>query len=259
MLFVPIKFKTSVQLYPAELDVKYQERLLDKIKEEYEGICSKYGYIRSNSIEIIKRSCGLLQKAYFNGAIRFEVLCRAEVCNPVQGSIVEAIIKNKNQLGILAESYVEMEEHKSPILDIIIPIRSAGIISQVNLDQLQVGETIYVEVMGKKYQMKDRKISIIGRVVIPENKHMDAVVTEEEEEVDPTLEEEEFVDIPADDDTKKEGGGDDEDEEKEEEEEDDDDASSLMSEEDEEYDEDFQEDMEDDADASTFLGGGDDD
>jgi len=232
MLFVPIKFKTSVQLYPAELDVKYQERLLDKIKEEYEGICSKYGYIRSNSIEIIKRSCGLLQKAYFNGAIRFEVLCRAEVCNPVQGSIVEAIIKNKNQLGILAESYVEMEEHKSPILDIIIPIRSAG---------------------------KDRKISITGRVVIPENKHMDAVVTEEEEEVDPTLEEEEFVDIPADDDTKKEGGGDDEDEEKEEEEEDDDDASSLMSEEDEEYDEDFQEDMEDDADASTFLGGGDDD
>lgn len=258
MLFVPIKFKTSVQLYPAELDVKYQDRLLDKIKEEYEGICSKYGYIRPNSIEIIKRSCGVLQKAYFNGAIRFEVLCRAEVCNPVQGSIVEAIVKNKNQLGILAESYVEMEDNKSPILDIIIPIRSAGIISQVNLDQIQMGETIYVEVMGKKYQMKDRKISIIGRVVVPEKKNTEVIITEEEEEVDPALEEEDFVDISAEEDTKKEGGGD-EDEEKEEEEEEED-ASSLLSddEEDDDFDEDFEE-MDEDVEAEAFLGGGDDD
>jgi DNA-directed RNA polymerase subunit E'/Rpb7 len=245
MLFVPIKFKTSVQLYPAELDVKYQDRLLDKIKEEYEGICSKYGFIRQNSIEIIKRSCGVLQKAYFNGAIRFEVLCRAEVCNPVQGSIVEAIVKNKNQLGILAESYIEMKDNKSPILDIIIPTRSAGIISQVNLDQIQVGETIYVEVMGKKYQMKDRKISIIGRVVIPENKQMEAVITEEEEEVDPALEEEDFVDIPAEEDAKKEGGAEDE-EEEEDDDDDEDDASSLLSQEDDDFDEDFEEENDED-------------
>lgn len=258
MLFVPIKFKTSVQLYPAELDVKYQDRLLDKIKEEYEGICTKYGFIRQNSIEIIKRSCGVLQKAYFNGAIRFEVLCRAEVCNPVQGSIVEAIVKNKNQLGILAESYIEMEEHKSPILDIIIPIRSAGIISQVNLDQIQVGESIYVEVMGKKYQMKDRKISIIGRVVVPENKQTDAVITEEEEEVDPAMEEEDFVDIPAEEEPKKEGGAEDEEDEKEQE--DDEDASSLLSEDDDDeddYEEEF--DIEEDVEEVFLDGGADDD
>lgn len=253
MLFVPIKFKTSVQLYPVELDVKYQERILDKIKEEYEGICSKYGYIRTNSIEIIKRSCGVLQKAYFNGAIRFEVLCRAEVCNPIQGSIVEAIVKNKNQLGILAESYVEMEENKSPILDIIIPIRSAGIISQVNLEQLQVGETIHVEVMGKKYQMKDRKISIIGRVVIAENKNTEDVVTEEEEEMIIPLLEEDIEDITPEEDVKKAGA-----EDEEEEEEEDDDISSLESEDDDYEDPGFEEEELDDPDATAFLGDADD-
>jgi DNA-directed RNA polymerase subunit E'/Rpb7 len=47
MLFLPIKFKTIVNLSPAELDSKYNERIVNKIKEEYEGVCSKYGYIKS--------------------------------------------------------------------------------------------------------------------------------------------------------------------------------------------------------------------
>lgn len=215
MLFVPIKFKTTVQLYPVEMDVHYQERLVEKIKTEYEGVCSKFGYIRPNSIEIIKRSCGLLQKAYFNGSIRFEMLCRAEVCNPIQGSMVEAVVKNKNQLGILAESYVD-DEHKMPILDIIIPVRSAGIVSQVNLETIQIGDTIHVEVLGKKYQMKDRKISIIGRAVISDIKKEPLIISEEEE-VDPALEEEIYEDIDDTDvEAKKEGGGDEEEEEEEE-------------------------------------------
>uniref|UniRef100_A0A6C0CR76 S1 motif domain-containing protein n=1 Tax=viral metagenome TaxID=1070528 RepID=A0A6C0CR76_9ZZZZ len=206
MLFVPIKFKTHIQLFPVEMDATFQERLLNKIRDEYEGICSRFGYIKPNSIEIIKRSCACLQKAYFNGSIRFDVLCRGEVCNPVQGSIVEAIVKNKNQLGILAESYVELDDQKLPILDIIVPIKSAGILSDINLDQLQIGEMIHIEVMGKKYQMKDRKISIIGRAVQPVKEVVEVVATEDEE-VEEGLEEEVFEDLPS---------GDDEEEDKEE-------------------------------------------
>jgi len=246
MLFVPIKFKTTVQLYPVELDAKYQERILEKLREEYEGICTKYGYIKPESLEIIKRSCGNLQKAYFNGVIRFEVLCRAEVCNPVQNSIVEATVKNKNQLGILAESYIEFDKQLTPILDIIVPIKSAGIISQVNLDQIQIGEVIHIEVMGKKYQMRDRKISIIGRVVIPEEKHIEHVVTEEEE-VEPGLEEEEYIELEEDDKDggKKEGGAEDE------EEEDEDEGDYLEGGED-----DFEEDFDEDGAGDDYAGEG---
>jgi len=224
MLFLPIKFKTTVQLYPEEMDAKFQERILEKLNEEYEGICSKYGYIKPKSIEIIKRSCGSLQKAYFNGSIRFELLCRAEVCNPAQESIVEAIVKNKNQLGILAESYVEFNNEQIAILDIIIPIKSAGIISQVNLEQIQIGDLIHVEVMGKKYQMKDRKISIIGRVITPGQKTEREIITEEEE-IEQTHDDDDFVNL---EDEKKAGLEDDESEDDEEE-------SEEEEEEDDEY------------------------
>lgn len=224
MLFVPIKFKTHVQLFPAEMDATFQDRLLNKIREEYEGICSRFGYIKPNSIEIIKRSCATLQKAYFNGSIRFDVLCRGEVCNPVQGSIVEAIVKNKNQLGILAESYVELEDQKLPILDIIVPIKSAGILSDINLDQLQIGENIHIEVMGKKYQMKDRKISIIGRAIQPVKEPIEPVATEDEE-VEEGLEEEVFEELPSGDaeeeekeEAEKKGGAEESDEEDDDEE-----------------------------------------
>lgn len=167
MLFVPIKFKATVQLTPAELDCKYQERIYEKLRNIYEGNCTKFGFILQNSIEIVKRSCGNFIKQNFNGAIRFDVICRGMTCNPQINSSVEAVIKNKNLLGILAESSMEIENDKVPILDIIIPIKSAGIISDVNIEDLAIGDTIMVEVMGKKYQMKDKKISIIGRVITP--------------------------------------------------------------------------------------------
>ncbi len=181
MLFIPIKFKTYVQLTPVELDSRYQERIYEKLRAVYEGNCTKFGYIKPQSIEIVKRSCGNFVKQNFNGAIRFDVICRGEVCNPIQGSIVSAVIKNKNQLGILAESTMELNSEKIPILDIIIPIKSAGIISEMDLDTLSIGDTINVEVMGKKYQMKDKKISIIGRVITRTNEFVQAGDLQEED------------------------------------------------------------------------------
>lgn len=168
MLFLPLKFKTVIQLSSEELDTNYQERILNKVKDKYEGKCSKFGFIKPNSLEIYKRSCGKFIKEHFNGNIKYEVVCKGEVCNPIQGSIIQAIIRNKNQMGILAESSIEINNNNIPILDIIIPIRSVGIISQVNLDTLQIGNTIKVEVVGKKYQLNDKKISIIGRVISSE-------------------------------------------------------------------------------------------
>jgi DNA-directed RNA polymerase subunit E'/Rpb7 len=196
MLFIPIKFKTQVYLSPAELDARYQERLEEKLKKTYEGICTKHGFIKPGSIEIVKKSPGTFIKEYFNGFIKFELQCRAETCNPVQGSVVSAVIKNKNQLGILAESSLD----DLPILDIIVPIKTAGIISQVSLDTLQIGDTISVEVMGKKFQMTDRKISVIGRVIQQAEENV-LPLPEEEEEVEADLEEEVY-----EEEEEKEGG-----------------------------------------------------
>jgi hypothetical protein len=57
-LFVPIKFITSVQLKANELAPNIEEILYTKLKNNLENMCSKHGYIKKNSIKIIKRSVG---------------------------------------------------------------------------------------------------------------------------------------------------------------------------------------------------------
>lgn len=164
-IFVPIRFRTSIQLAPSDLIADFEHVILSRVKESLEGVCSRYGYIRPDSITIVKRSAGTFIKQHFNGHIKFDMICKAEVCNPAVGSIFQATVKNKNALGVHAESDVDISGVPYPVLDIIIPKRSAGITSTVNLEELNIGDVINVEVLGKRYQLNDKKISIIGRAV----------------------------------------------------------------------------------------------
>ena len=205
-LFVPIRFSTYVQLPPNELDEAIDARIYQKLRTAYEGQCSRFGYIQPGSTVVVKRSCGNFMKPHFNGHTRFNVMCKAKVCNPVQGTIVKAMVRNKNQLGILAESILQIDDADPiPILDIIIPRRSAGISSQVDIDTIEIGSWINVEVIGKRYQMKDTKISIIGRIV------KDAAITiPEDEVVDEDVEGGGGPELPTEDHGEGEGDGDDE-------------------------------------------------
>lgn len=163
MLFVPIKFKTFVQLAPYEIGAADYDKLIEKkLRTTYEGVCTRYGYLRPNSIEVVKRSMGLCMKHHFNGYFRFEVVCKGEVCNPAKHAVVKAIVRNKNALGLHAESLLD---DATPVLDIIVPKRSAGIVSTIDLEKVNIGDTVHVEILGKQCQLNDRKISIIGRCV----------------------------------------------------------------------------------------------
>jgi len=160
-LFIPIKFKTNVILKPNEINQDFDKIILKKLKAIYENVCSKYGYIKNNSIKILKRSIGTIKTQHFNGNVCFDVVCIAEICNPIQGSIIKCKVKAKNSLGLLAEGYYD----KIPILEIIIPKISAGIKSEVDLDTITIGQEIKIEVCGKKYQLFDKHISIIGKAI----------------------------------------------------------------------------------------------
>jgi DNA-directed RNA polymerase subunit E'/Rpb7 len=160
-LFIPIKFRTTIILTPSEITTDFESVILTKLKLNYENICSKYGYIKKDTIKIIKRSVGQLKKEHFNANMYFDVICIAEICNPAQGSIIKCKVKAKNSLGVLAEGYYD----NIPILQIIIPKISAGIQSEINIDTIAINDEIKIEVCGKKYQLFDKHISIIGRAI----------------------------------------------------------------------------------------------
>jgi DNA-directed RNA polymerase subunit E'/Rpb7 len=185
-MFLPIKFNTTIILTPNELNKTFENTILSKIKATLENSCSKHGYIKTDSIKIIKRSPGYIKESHFNGNIAYDLNCIAEICNPAQDSIVKCIVKAKNNLGLLAiGKYEDMA-----ILEVIIPKITSGILSDVNIDNINIGDEINVIVCGKKFTLYDKMISIIGKIIKDKNSD-DISAIEEDEDDSPSIDEEE--------------------------------------------------------------------
>ena len=185
-MFMPIKFNTTIILTPNELNKTFENTILTKIKATLENSCSKHGYIKRDSIKIIKRSPGHIKESHFNGNIAYDLNCIAEICNPAQDSIVKCIVKAKNNLGLLAiGKYEDMA-----ILEVIIPKITSGILSDVNIDNINIGDEINVIVCGKKFTLYDKMISIIGKIIKDKNSD-DISAIEEDEDDSPSIDEEE--------------------------------------------------------------------
>lgn len=252
-IFIPIKFTTMVQLNSKELNKNFEDTINIKLKNNLENICTKYGFIKKGSIKIIKRSVGYFKEQHFNGDIAFNLQCIAEICNPSQDSIIKCRVKAKNSLGILAEGLHD----NTAILEIIVPKISSGIKSEIDIDSIQIGDDINIQVCGKKFMLYDKHISIIGRAIkdkdeniIIENILNDNEETEQEEEenldIDINESDEEYEEDEDDDDDmsikkiiiKKDNVVDEEEEEDEEDEEED----EIF---DDEFDEEFEDEFDD--------------
>ena len=185
-MFMPIKFNTTIILTPSELNKNFENTILTKIKATLENSCSKHGYIKKDSIKIIKRTPGYIKESHFNGNIAYDLNCIAEICNPAQDSMVKCVVKAKNNLGLLAiGNYEDMA-----ILEVIIPKISSGIQSDVNIDNINIGDEINVIVCGKKFTLYDKMISIIGKII--KDKYDDDIsVIEEDEDDSPSIDDEE--------------------------------------------------------------------
>jgi DNA-directed RNA polymerase subunit E'/Rpb7 len=157
-LFTKTSIKKSLALEAKHINNKLDDHILSKIKNNYEGRCLKYGYIKPNSIHIIKRSIGNVLTSHLNGSILYNVEFSADICNPLEGSIIEVQVKNKNKMGVLAGI---IDEDNSPLN--ILLARQHHINHLPNeFMALNVDDTISVKVIGKRFEYGHNQISIIG-------------------------------------------------------------------------------------------------
>jgi DNA-directed RNA polymerase subunit E'/Rpb7 len=164
-IFIKTLLTDKIKVRPKDINRGIRNHLERLVKAQYEGKCSYHGYIKTGSVSIFKHSLGQIQAFSLNGTVVYNVQYHAEVCNPATGSIVKARVVNTNKFGILAESGTHVNNVFTPILEIIIAKNSIEIAHDVNVEHLKVGDVINVEIMGKKYELHDKKISIVGRIV----------------------------------------------------------------------------------------------
>ena len=131
-----------------------KENIQLSLVRRLEGYCIQEGYIKPNSIRIISYSAGT-----FTGAdVIFEVMFECLVCRPVEGMRFRAVVKNITKAGVRAETSTE----PSPV---VVFIARDHHYKSKDFSLLKEGDDINVRVIGIRYELNDRYISIIGEHV----------------------------------------------------------------------------------------------
>ena len=158
-----------------------KEVIEENIKSNFEGKCLVEGFIKPNSVKIITYSSGII---YRGSSVSFEVIFECEVCFPVEGMLVSCVAKNITKAGIRAESSTDVP---TPVVVFIAKDHHYNV---AHFNDVKEGDKINVRVIGQRFELNDKYVSIIGELVKPsvekefgfptESKKMPRIVIEDE-------------------------------------------------------------------------------
>jgi len=143
----------KIIIYSKYLDENIDNYIHNFLKNKIEGKCVDEGYIKPDSIKIIKKSIGALLGSRFTGDITYNILYTADISNPVIGNIIDCKVKFINKLGILGNNgpitiIVSKQFHDSNDL----------------INKIKEGDIIKVEVIAKKFYLNDTEIKIVAKL-----------------------------------------------------------------------------------------------
>ena len=134
------------------------------ISANFEGKCIVEGYIQRNSCKIITHSSGLIKGTN----IAFEVVFECNICCPVEGMLIQCVAKNITKAGIRGESSSE-----SPSPFIVFITRDHHYMIDY-FQTIQEGGDFVARIIGQRFELNDKYISIIAELVEPKKDYTTA-------------------------------------------------------------------------------------
>lgn len=128
--------------------------ILKQLKQAVGNKCGSNGYIDMDSIVILKRTIGKLNTSHLNGSISFDISYKANVCNPIEGSEITCEVVNKNKMGLLAS-----------IHPLSVVLARQHHLDNKQFEEINIGDTITVKIIGKRFELYDDQITAIGELV----------------------------------------------------------------------------------------------
>jgi len=126
------------------------------IQNNFEGKCVVEGYVKPNSSKIIRYSSGVIERG---NKIVFEVVFECDICLPVEGMLMNCVVKNVVKAGVRAEIANEVP---TPV---IVFIAKDHHYNMQQFNDIQVGDIINVRVIGQRFELNDKYVSVIGELV----------------------------------------------------------------------------------------------
>jgi len=160
----------ELSLEPQYINKNFEKSLDELLRQKVGDRCVQEGYVKRDSIKIVRRSRGKLAGSHLNGHFTFDVEFEADVVNPMSGDKLMVKVTNINKLGILAVA---------PPMSILIP-------REIHQDKdlfngIELDDEIEIEVVDKKFQINGTEIDVVARIVPPV---LEEPEPEDEEEVE---------------------------------------------------------------------------
>jgi len=133
-----------------------KEILEQSIAFNFESKCLVEGFIKPNSTKIITYSSGMIERG---NKISFEIVFECDICFPVEGTKINCVAKNVTKAGIRAESATDIP---SPV---VVFIARDHHYNNDSFNTIKEGDTIIVRVIGQRFELNDKFVSIIGELV----------------------------------------------------------------------------------------------
>ena len=133
-----------------------KQTLENVIAKQVEGRCVVEGFVKPLSSKILTYSSGTLK----GSNIEFEIVFECLVCCPVEGMHIACVAKNITKAGIRAET----AEDPSPV---VVFVARDHHLSSEYFTNVKEDDTINVRVIGQRYELIDKYISVIAELLEP--------------------------------------------------------------------------------------------
>ena len=132
-----------------------KQNLESLVASEIEGRCIVEGFVKPGSTRLLTYNSGLIR----NGGVVFEVVFECMSCCPVEGMLIDCVAKNITKAGIRAE----MDgDGVSPV--VVFVARDHSHLNDY-FNAIAEGDNIKVRVIGQRFELNDKYVSVIGEVV----------------------------------------------------------------------------------------------
>jgi DNA-directed RNA polymerase subunit E'/Rpb7 len=134
----------------------------DRLMAKYHGNCSKYGYVKTNSVKILRVHDIRIDMSSLNATLKVPIDFTMETFNPMEGSILLGKVRNINpDAGILV--VIIHDDHD--VMSVIVPKRIASIKSNMDLDTVFIGMRAKVKIIKRQIQVGEDTLFAIGAIV----------------------------------------------------------------------------------------------
>lgn len=148
-------FEERIPLTPKDLrkDLENIDNiLLDKLSGRLENKCSRHGFVKPDTMQILSRSMGYIENGRFTGDVVYHIQAQGKVYNPPAGFLLEGVVIRKNKMGM----YVSFED----AIRIILP-RDLHLGNQ-EFEDSDIGSIVRVEIQKSRFQVNDPYILSVG-------------------------------------------------------------------------------------------------